>query len=57
MKTKIKDMNLELRPRERLKKLGVKYLASDELLAILLHHPYPSLLHHQLHLFLVHHYL
>lgn len=36
MKLKIKEMNTELRPRERLKKYGVSSLADDELLAIIL---------------------
>lgn len=36
MTTKIKDLNNELRPRERLKKYGASSLANDELLAILL---------------------
>ena len=36
MKTKIKDLNINIRPRERLKKYGVENLSDDELLAILL---------------------
>ena len=36
MINKMKDVSIELRPRERLKKCGVKSLASDELLAIIL---------------------
>ena len=36
MMKKMKDIQLDLRPRERLKKYGVKSLSSDELLAIIL---------------------
>ena len=36
MKTTIKDLEIDLRPRERLKKYGVSSLGNDELLAILI---------------------
>lgn len=36
MKTNIKDLNIKLRPRERLKEYGVDSLSDDELLAIII---------------------